>query len=797
MKLIHKLLGGFLIITLFIWVAGLLAYSYSKKALLNSYIENGEALALEIMNEIDKSLYMRIEVFRAYTHDELLRDTLEESNRVFSEMPNPVSYISLKDREWTSAPDNEETVFMEALLNNKLSAELKEKTEFYERQYGYDVYGEVFVTNRYGANVAQTGRTSDYKQDDEEWWQAAKRDGFYIQDIEFDESSKTYSTDIGLRVDDKAGRFIGIIKVVLNIEEIIRTMQQKMKRGVHSTHTTETIRLLTREGKIIYSNLEGEKFLMDGAYLLPGRQSHSAERHAAESHASHILKETDHGAQFIIYAYSAGYGNFKGLGWLLVMSHDVEELFAPADKLKKSILTSVFIVTILASLMGIVLSVYITGNVRKLRNAALRIGKGKLDTEIDVKSTDEIGELALAFKHMTNDLRTLIVTRQKLTGEIKESEEKYRTLFKSAGDAIMTLKITEEGPVFTDCNERTLEMFGCSYEDVINQSPLHFSPPFQPDGTPSAEKFQKLANKVMNNPSCSFEWRHIRSNEEPFDVEVNVNAVELGSGIQLLAAVRDITKRKQMQHDLERMNKELARSNSELQQFAYIASHDLQEPLRKIKIFSDRLKDKYNGFVGEQGRDYIERMQGAVERMSGLIDGLLKFSRVTTKAKPFEPVDLDQVTKEVISDLEVCIEQSGGTIETADLPIVNADSLQMRQLLQNLISNALKFHKENETPKVRVCGNAVNGGPDDFYTITVEDNGIGFDEKNAGRMFGMFQRLHGRSEYEGSGIGLAVCKKIVERHGGNITAESRPGAGAKFVVTLPDSKQAEAVRDTG
>lgn len=237
-----------------------------------------------------------------------------------------------------------------------------------------------------------------------------------------------------------------------------------------------------------------------------------------------------------------------------------------------------------------------------------------------------------------------------------------------------------------------------------------------------------------------------------------------------------------------RQRQELSRSNEELQEFAFVASHDLQEPLRKIKTFGDRLKASCGDVLSEQGRDYLERMQNAARRMQTLIEDLLTLSRVTTRAQPFVAVDLLQVTQEVLSDLEISIQQTGATIEIGELPVIDADPLQMRQLLQNLIGNALKFHQKEIQPIVKIYSQLlydpehVSG---EQCQIIVEDNGIGFNEKYLDRIFNVFQRLHGRSEYDGTGIGLAICRKIVERHQGSITARSEPGQGAKFIVTLP------------
>ncbi len=243
-------------------------------------------------------------------------------------------------------------------------------------------------------------------------------------------------------------------------------------------------------------------------------------------------------------------------------------------------------------------------------------------------------------------------------------------------------------------------------------------------------------------------------------------------------------------NELIESNDKLLRSNQELEDFAYVASHDLQEPLRKVTAFGDRLKTKYSEALDETGRDYVERMQNAARRMSILINDMLTYSRVSSKAQPFAEVDLEETLREVLEDLEVHIEELSATVQVEPLPCIRADAVQMRQLMQNLISNALKFHKPDTPPAIRIYSRPVD--KDDTSTtagraaveVVVEDNGIGFDEKYADQIFRMFQRLHGRSEYEGAGVGLAVCRKIAERHGAAITARSISGQGAEFALTF-------------
>ncbi len=219
----------------------------------------------------------------------------------------------------------------------------------------------------------------------------------------------------------------------------------------------------------------------------------------------------------------------------------------------------------------------------------------------------------------------------------------------------------------------------------------------------------------------------------------------------------------QLLEDESRQRQELARSNAELQEFAYIASHDLQEPLRKIQAFSNRLQSQFSEKLGDRGKDYLKRMHNAAGRMQSLIDDLLTLSQITTKAQPFAKVDLNQIIQEVLLDLELAIEQSCGRVEVGQLTTIDGDPLQIRQLLQNLISNALKFHRPNINPVIKINSQIIELEQESVEKvivtvcqITIEDNGIGFDEKYLDRIFNVFQRLHNRSEYEGTGMGLAI-----------------------------------------
>ena len=248
-----------------------------------------------------------------------------------------------------------------------------------------------------------------------------------------------------------------------------------------------------------------------------------------------------------------------------------------------------------------------------------------------------------------------------------------------------------------------------------------------------------------------------------------------------IATYQDITEAENAARELQAYTDKLEASNRELQDFAYVASHDLQEPLRKIEAFGDRLSRKYAAELPDQGRMYIERMQDAAGRMRTLINDLLSYSRVTTKGREFKPTDLNDVMRGVLSDLSIRIEEQNATVEVGELPTLMSDTTQMRQLLQNLLSNALKFKRPDVDPVITVRARET----DEAITLTVADNGIGFDSRFKDQIFTIFQRLHGRQEYEGTGVGLATTRKIVERHNGTIDADGRPGEGATFTITIP------------
>ena len=384
--------------------------------------------------------------------------------------------------------------------------------------------------------------------------------------------------------------------------------------------------------------------------------------------------------------------------------------------------------------------------------------------------------------------------------ELKQADEELKRSQTFLNSVIQNLPITvfikrASDLKFVLWNKAGEELTGRKAEDYLGKSDLDFFPAEQAEAYMAHDREALESGKLIETPEEVMSTPHKGTRILSTKKIPILNA--RGEPEFLLGISEDITERKAAEMKLHAFATRLEQNNRELQDFAYVASHDLQEPLRKVRAFGDRLKTKCGSALSDEGRDYLTRMLNAASRMQTLIEDLLAFSRVTTKAQPFVPVDLNKVAREVVSDLEVRIEQTAGRVELQDLPTIDADPTQMRQLIQNLIGNALKFHRKEEPPVVKVHARLMAshgsqalsrntpGNTTPFCQILVEDNGIGFDEKYLDRIFTVFQRLHGRGEYEGTGVGLAICRKIVLRHGGEITARSTPGLGAAFILTLP------------
>jgi len=366
-------------------------------------------------------------------------------------------------------------------------------------------------------------------------------------------------------------------------------------------------------------------------------------------------------------------------------------------------------------------------------------------------------------------------------GSLTDHEEVFRLVFEAAPNGIVV--VNDQGLVVL-VNRQAEMMFGYPRAEFLGLR-IEDLVPQRMRGAHAKHRSAFAEDPHSRSMGAGQELRGRRRDGSEFPLEIGLTPVPSPQGMLVVSSVVDTTERTQIENELRRYAAELERSNADLRNFAHVASHDLQEPLRKITAFGERLRKHCGDALDARGTDYLQRMTDASQRMQGLIADLLAFSRVSMQAHPAQEVDLNQVLATVLEDLEISITESNAVIEvTEPLPKILGDRSQLGQLLQNLISNALKFHRPGESPRITIATTTSLQG----HRIEVRDQGIGFEPKYAERIFGIFQRLHGRNEYEGTGVGLAICRKIVELHHGTITAVSQPGAGATFRVELPPTQ---------
>lgn len=407
------------------------------------------------------------------------------------------------------------------------------------------------------------------------------------------------------------------------------------------------------------------------------------------------------------------------------------------------------------------------------------------------RQTDElVRERTADLRSVNKELQRQVCAHKRAEKALRQAYDEFYQIFDTASDG---MQVIDQDFTIVRVNEAFADLVGLAKEKVIGRKC------FEVFGGASCHTADCPLTQIIEGRH-RVEYEEERERQDGSRVPIINTSYPFrepdGELIGIVSSVKNITKWKKVERTLRAFAAELERSNDDLQNFAYTVSHDLQEPLVLIRAFGKRLLEKHGGKLDENAREYLTRIDGSAKRMQDLIEGLLIFSRVTSDRRSFSAVDLAEVTDNVVADLEMRIKNSGGQVIVGELPTVDADPVQMHQLFLNLVGNALKYHSPDRPPRVEVSGvrsyDQVLDRP--VCTVTVKDNGIGFEEAYVAQIFGIFQRLHNRNKYEGTGIGLAICKRIVERHGGEIGAKSRPGEGSEFSVTLPLRREAEGHR---
>jgi len=439
--------------------------------------------------------------------------------------------------------------------------------------------------------------------------------------------------------------------------------------------------------------------------------------------------------------------------------------------LENLILKLLFGVALTVEISGLLLTISVSRGIARGINEIVRASKliAKGDFNIRAKSytEDEIGTLAASFNQMSDDLKKRKDEQKRAEEDLKGQKEMYETLINAQSEMGIGVTVTEDQKIVY-ANAALCKMYGYDEEEILSM-PSFLSLVVENDRERVTNRMkQRLAG---DNLSDTGETAIVRKDGTVLNIEYSLKQVAVGNKKQLVSVIRDVTERK-------RAEEELLRSNKELEQFAYVASHDLQEPLRTISSYVQLLQSRYQDKLDQDANEFIHFAVDASERMRNLINDLLTYSRVTTQPKILSDVDCNQIVKHIV-DSFASRENNKTKFIISDLPVIKADQLQMAQLFQNLISNAVKFNKD-KTPQVLISARQQNH----HYLFSVKDNGIGISPDYKEKIFVIFQRLHNRIKYPGTGIGLAICKKIVELYGGKIWVESKEGEGSTFYFTI-------------
>jgi PAS domain S-box-containing protein len=443
------------------------------------------------------------------------------------------------------------------------------------------------------------------------------------------------------------------------------------------------------------------------------------------------------------------------------------------------ILKILFLIALTVELTGLFLtisvSVGITRGLNEVINTASKVAKADFSKKAKIYSNDEIGQLASSFNKMIDDLRDNINERTQIEQELRKQKDLYESLIETQSEMGQGIAITEDKSIIY-ANDALCKMYGYSKDEIIGM------PSFIDIVVPEDRErlVERLEQRLLGQGFIgdTGETAVICKDGKVIQIEYSIKMIETEGRVQSLSVIRDITYRKQKEEELKQKTLELTRSNNELEQFAYIASHDLKEPLRMVTSYVQLLEDRYGDKLDKDAKEFIAYAVEGTERMRNLIHSLLEYSR-TNRVKPFESFNVTILLNSVLQNIYSLIEENNAVIKAEILPTIYGDSQLIGQLFQNLIANAIKF-KSDEDPEIIISCRKMK----DEYLFSMEDNGIGIEKEYADKIFVIFQRLHTKDKYPGTGIGLAICKKIVEHHGGRIWVESKPEKGSIFYFTI-------------
>jgi len=538
LKIFHKLIAGYMVIVGLIWLLGYVSMQTSKDALQSSIVKNTESEARHMFDEIEQQISNRIDVFDAFQKDIMFQRIVQASNQAFARMADRQSYIQHHDQAWVSTPKDSMTPFMQRIQDNALSAGLRRKIQYYQQKYGYRIYGEVFVTNRYGVNVAQSGRTSDFRQDDERWWQQAKVHGLYVSDVHFDESAGIYSIDVAMRVVDTQGNFAGVMKLVLNIKDVFNLIKAPVHEGNTGDASSNILKLADSTGHIVFSSRDADIFTRNE---FVAEQYKQPETGVISGHNKDV---------FFVRIQSQANPDFPSPVWTMIIECSLQDVFAPITRMKHHIFAAILIVSLVALLLALFVSRSIAGPIKCLTDYTDHIDPAHMDDPIPVHGEDEVGRLVAAFNTMMQRLNETTVSRDALLAEIdgrekaeleqQESEKQYQGLFEDALDMIHI--VGRDGCIMA-ANPIELEKMGYSRQEFLGK-------PLKELIHPDCQGESRARIDIARSGQSIEHFETIMLSKDGRKITVEGSIVPkknaLGQVVSVRTIFRDISERKQM-----------------------------------------------------------------------------------------------------------------------------------------------------------------------------------------------------------------------------------------------------------
>lgn len=748
---------------------------------------NNVLVSQQNIDAIDRIIYRRLERWDSYAHSNNdLVVALQASNQEFSERIDVNQYIADSDQAWINTQPTEITPFMQSIIDSQLSAGLRDRTSFYNDKYGYQIFPEMFVTNAYGVNVAATGKTSDYNQADEAWWQATKERGLYVGDIDYDASTGTNAIEFGIAVHDDNMNMIGVIKVVYNIQDIFDVLGELKNQGGDSVNAY----LLTADERLIYSLADGFGNLAASQKILQ-----------PDNRKSYYLGSINGTEHLFSHADSAGYKDFRSLGWSIVISNETTVALAPLKQLLNANMVSIGIFMLLVVALGFVVSYVIVRPIKKLSAGALLIKGGQIDHRVEAKSSDEIGDLGRSFNSMVEAVqKSRAEIDQKVRDQTKEINYKADTLLEQRTAILNVLEDVEAEKKKTDALAKDLEKFKLAVDNASDHVVVTDAEGIVLYGNLAMEKITGYTAKEALGTKAGVLWRkpmgqkyyenlwttikakkkifegiitNVRKGGEEYQAQISISPImdKKGNIIYFVGLERDITKEKQI--------------DKAKTEFVSLASHQLRTPLTAINWYTEMLLNGDAGKVSATQKNYLDEIYSGNQRMVTLVNMLLNVSRLelgTFTVEP-QPTALSELADDVLKELKPQIIKKKIKITRQyqpTVPVMNIDPKLTRIIFQNLLSNSVKYTpaKGVITVKLALTAQAVR--------ITVQDTGYGIPAMAQDKIFTkLFRADNARiKDTDGTGLGLYIVKSIVEQAGGRIWFESVENRGTTFYVDL-------------